>query len=190
VYLFSFYPDLLSGYDETTYCIDGIKYWLWVATSDRVCVLLLAPTRSSAELKRMLGEDFSGILSSDCFSAYSPQKAAAKQKCLTHLERDLKALETSRFEANRKFMKAVMPILQTARNAHQNYHAGELSLEQLQQLRPQVESELAAVLNNPPSKGWAADALGLSNRLKRHWDEWFTFLTHPFVKPDNFVELD
>jgi DNA-binding protein H-NS len=38
--------------DETTYCIDGIKYWLWVATSDKVCVLLLAPTRSSAELKQ------------------------------------------------------------------------------------------------------------------------------------------
>jgi len=29
--------------DETTYCIDGIKYWLWVATSNQVCVLLLAP---------------------------------------------------------------------------------------------------------------------------------------------------
>ncbi len=52
--------------DETTYCIDGIKYWIWVATSDQVCVLLLAPTRSSAELKRLLGEDFEGILSSDC----------------------------------------------------------------------------------------------------------------------------
>lgn len=25
--------------DETTYCIDGIKYWLWVATSDSVCAL-------------------------------------------------------------------------------------------------------------------------------------------------------
>ncbi len=59
--------------------------------------------------------------------AYSPQKAAAKQKCLTHLERDLKALETSRFAANREFMKRVLPILQTARSAHQNYHAGELS---------------------------------------------------------------
>jgi hypothetical protein len=67
--------------DETTYCIDGIKYWLWVATSDKVCVLLLAPTRSSAELKQLLGEDFEGILSSDCFSAYNPQSAAAKQKC-------------------------------------------------------------------------------------------------------------
>jgi hypothetical protein len=40
--------------DETTYCIDGIKYWLWVATSDQVCALLLAPTRSSAELKQLL----------------------------------------------------------------------------------------------------------------------------------------
>jgi len=24
--------------DETTYCIDGMKYWLWVATSNQVCV--------------------------------------------------------------------------------------------------------------------------------------------------------
>ena len=89
--------------DETTYCIDGIKYWLWVATSERVCVLLLAPTRSSAELQQLLGQDFEGILSSDCFSAYNRQSAAAKQKCLTHLERDLEALKLSRFEANRFF---------------------------------------------------------------------------------------
>jgi len=25
----------------------------------------------------------------------------------------------------------------------------------------------------------------LANRIKRHWDEWFTFLSHPEVKPDN-----
>lgn len=49
--------------DETTYCIDGIKYWLWVATSNQVCALLLAPTRSSAELQQLLGENFDGILS-------------------------------------------------------------------------------------------------------------------------------
>ena len=58
--------------DETTYCIDGIKYWLWVATSDQVCLLLLAPTRSSAELKQLLGEDFCGILSSDCRACLQP----------------------------------------------------------------------------------------------------------------------
>ena len=117
--------------------------------------------------------------------AYSPQKARAKQKCLTHFERDLKALETSRFASNREFRKRGSPILHRARTAHQEYHTGQLSRAQLQQLRPIVESELEAVLNHPPKKGWASDAIGLKNRLKRHWDEWFTFLTHPEVKPDN-----
>ena len=60
--------------DETTYCIDGIKYWLWVATSDRVCVLLLAPTGSSAELKQLSGENFEGILSSDCRACLQPAR--------------------------------------------------------------------------------------------------------------------
>ncbi len=80
---------------------------MWVATSDRVGVLLLAPTRSSAELEQLLGKDFSGILSSDCFSAYRPQRAAAKQKCLAHLETDLEALKTSRFLGNRQFSEQV-----------------------------------------------------------------------------------
>lgn len=63
--------------DETTYCIDGIKHWIWVATSSDACVLFLAPTRSSTELKQLLGENFACILSSDCYSAYNPQTAAA-----------------------------------------------------------------------------------------------------------------
>jgi len=25
----------------------------------------------------------------------------------------------------------------------------------------------------------------MADRLKRHWDEWFTFLSYPEVKPDN-----
>jgi len=116
--------------DETTYCIDGIKYWVWVATSDQVCVLLLAPTRSSAELKQLLGENFSGILSRDCFSAYGPQIAAAKQKCLAHLERDLDALKTSRFAANVDFAEKIKKVLWTARKAHQDYHTGLLRTEQ------------------------------------------------------------
>lgn len=171
--------------DETTYCIDGIKYWLWVATSDSVCVLLLAPTRSSAELQQLLGEDFQGILSSDCFSAYNPQSAAVKQKCLTHLERDLEALKLSRFEGNRLLAFGVGEVLTTARTQHLHYHAGQLSREAMAAQRPLLEAKLLAVLNNPPVKGWPADAIRLANRIQRHWTEWFTFLDYPEVKPDN-----
>jgi uncharacterized protein YhaN len=171
--------------DETSYRIDGVTYWMWVATSAKVCVLFLAPTRSSAEVKSLLGADFAGILSSDCWSAYSPQAAALKQKCLAHLERDLKALETSRFAANRELAARVFPILHTARQAHRDYHQGQLNLAQLQQQRLSVEAQLAQVLNTPTSAKWAADSQNLANRLRRHWFEWFTFLSHPEVKPDN-----
>jgi hypothetical protein len=171
--------------DETTYCIDGIKYWLWVATSERVCVLLLAPTRSSAELQQLLGDKFQGILSSDCFSAYNPQSAGAKQKCLAHLERDLEALLTSRFARNREFAKQVSQILAIARKVHREYQAGEFSKEAIASQRPVIESQLQGVLDKLATGGWPVDAQRLANRIKRHWDEWFTFLTHPQVKPDN-----
>ena len=171
--------------DETTYCIEGIKYWLWVATSDQVCVLLLAPTRSSAELKQLLGEDFEGILSSDCFSAYNPQSAAAKQKCLTHLERDLEALKLSRFDGNRLLAGAVGEILATARTRYREYHAGQLSREAMAAERLVLEARLQDVLTNAPVKGWPADAQRLANRIQRHWTEWLTFLDYPEVKPDN-----
>ena len=171
--------------DETTYCIDGVKYWLWVATSEQVCALMLAPTRSSAELSKLLGSNFEGILSSDCFSAYNPQTALAKQKCLAHLERDLEALKSSRFQGNREFAFGVEAVLETARSIYRDYQTGKRLPETLAAQRPLLESQLMGVLDNPPTNGWPADAQRLVNRLKRHWDEWFTFLSRPEVKPDN-----
>ncbi len=93
-----------------------------------------------------MGEDFEGILSSDCFSAYNPQSAAAKQKCLTHLELDLQALKNSRFEGNRWFAEAVGEILTTARTWYRDYHAGKLSRQEIAQQRPVIEAQLLAVL--------------------------------------------
>ncbi len=106
---------------------------------------MLAPTRSSAELEQLLGKDFEGILSSDCFSAYSPQGAAAKQKCLAHLERDLKALETSRFARNREFAIKVLKVLWQARSAHRDYQDGQISREALLGQRAIVEAKLKEV---------------------------------------------
>ncbi len=40
------------------------------------------------------------------------------QKCLAHLERELKALETSRFAANREFAKASFPDASTPLGKH------------------------------------------------------------------------
>jgi hypothetical protein len=171
--------------DETSYRLNGVNHWIWIATAPECCVLFFAPTRSSAEVKSILGEDFAGVLSSDCWSAYGPQSAAAKQKCWAHLERELKALTTSRFSENREFAHRIFPIIHTARQAHRDYHQGQLSLTELQALRPIIEVELAYVLDHPRKGRWAADAQGLANRFRRHWSDWFTFLSQPEVSPDN-----
>jgi len=185
--------------DETSYRLNGMNYWMWVATSERVCVLFLAPSRSSAEVKSLLGAGFEGILSSDAWSAYGPQPSGAKQKCLAHIERELKALESSHLATNRLFAQQVFPILHEARSVYEQYHQGHLTLAQLgtstgalslQRLVSEVE--LAAVLDHPPSGGWPADSQNLAHRFRRHWDEWgkhgglpLPFLSHPQVKPDN-----
>lgn len=130
-------------------------HWLWVATSVEVCVLLLAPTRSSSSLTQLLEENFEGILSSDCFSAYNPQTAAAKQKCLTHLERDLEALTTSRFKGNQEFARQVCQILSSARTAHRDYHAHKLTDTELSQKRSELEAQLLCVLETPPTSRMA-----------------------------------
>jgi hypothetical protein len=171
--------------DETSYRLNGVNYWMWVATSQEVCVLFLAPTRSSAEVKSLLGEDFNGILSSDCWSAYTPQQALAKQKCLAHIERELKSLESSHHQANRRFAQQVFPILHEAREAYNQYHDGQLTQEQLETQRIVSEAKLTTVLDNPPKGGWAFDSQKLANRFKQYWNDWFTFLSHPQVKPDN-----
>ena len=75
--------------------------------------------------------------------------------------------------------------MHAARKAHKDYHAIQLSRAQLEQHRLIAETELAAVIDNPPKGGWAVDAQNLAKRFKRHWSEWFTFLTYPEVKPDN-----
>jgi hypothetical protein len=171
--------------DETSYRLSGVNYWLWVATSEQVCVMFLAPTRSSAEVKSLLGEDFNGILSSDCWSAYSPVGAQAKQKCLAHIARELKALETSHLAANRLFAQQVFPIFNIARDAYRDFQAGRLTKEQLEPHRGLLEAQLLEVLNHPPKGGWAADSQNLADRFRKYWSDWFTFLSHPEVKPDN-----
>ena len=92
---------------------------------------------------------------------------------------------TSRFAANVDFAQKIKEVLWTARKAHQNYLAGLLTLAQLQQKRQTVEAQLQVILARPPSASWPADAQRLASRLRRHWNEWFTFLSQPDVKPDN-----
>jgi transposase len=83
-------PNIHVG--ETPWLVKGIKEWLWIFANTDFALFHAADTRSRAELDAILGSSYSGVLSSDDYSAYNGYPVKAKQKCLAHLRRHFKKL--------------------------------------------------------------------------------------------------
>jgi transposase len=72
--------------DETGWKVGGHSAWLWVFTNDQLTLYAIDAHRDHTVIERMLGQDFDGVLVSDCFLAYDPL-TYAKSKCVGHLLR-------------------------------------------------------------------------------------------------------
>ena len=75
--------------DETGWRIDGENAWTWVFTQPLLTLFVTDKSRGGKVVRDILGEAFSGTLVSDFYGAYDPLNCP-KQKCLTHLLRELK----------------------------------------------------------------------------------------------------
>ncbi|MFQ6035366.1 MAG: IS66 family transposase [Sedimentisphaerales bacterium] len=69
--------------DETSWWVGGPKYWLWVFTTAERTVYRVDQSRGSAVVRNILGDDFDGMLVSDCLSSYDPADYD-KHKCIAH----------------------------------------------------------------------------------------------------------
>jgi hypothetical protein len=75
--------------DETGWRIDGENAWTWVFTQPLLTLFVIDRSRGGAVVKDVLGQAFTGTLVSDFYGAYD-QLDCPKQKCLTHLLREIK----------------------------------------------------------------------------------------------------
>jgi transposase len=102
--------------DETGWRIDTLSAWLWVFTNREVTVYAIRDNRSSDVVLEVLGQEFRGILASDCFLAYDDRRLAAwlKQKCLSHLLKDLKEMEANKTGRAVHFARQLTALLQQA----------------------------------------------------------------------------
>jgi hypothetical protein len=69
--------------DETSWWVGGPKYWLWVFTTAERTVYRVDHSRGSQVVRDILGDDFDGMLVSDCLSSYDPADYD-KHKCIAH----------------------------------------------------------------------------------------------------------
>ncbi len=102
--------------DETGWRIGTLAAWLWVFTNREATVYVIRANRSSDVVIDILGQEFKGILASDCFLAYDEKRLNAwlKQKCLSHLLTDLKEMKESKSGRALQFARQMTIVLQEA----------------------------------------------------------------------------
>jgi len=84
------------GSDETSIKDNGQKHWIWCITAAAFSVFHIAKTRSREVLERLVGDEFSGYLNFDYFSAncsFAWNYWIKAQYCWAHLIRDIRFLE-------------------------------------------------------------------------------------------------
>jgi hypothetical protein len=102
--------------DETGWRIGTLSAWLWVFANQEATVYAIRDNRSSDVVVEILGEKFKGILASDCFVAYDDKRLTdwLKQKCFSHLLKDLKGMEENKTGRAVRFAQQLTTLLRAA----------------------------------------------------------------------------
>ena len=166
--------------DETGWRIDGKNVWAWCFANPRIAVYLIDKSRSSQVLIDALGESMPGVLVCDFYAAYN-RLDAKKQRCLTHLLRELHTLR------EKLPVNCVTTHIQPLMTLFQDAIALGKRREKLSAARYILACdaiyERFGVLVNKTSTN--ADVQRIHKRLHRYVDELFTFLLRADVPPDN-----
>jgi len=102
--------------DETGWRIGTLSAWLWVFTHRDLTVYTIRANRSSDVILDILGTHFAGVLTSDGLLSYDDRRLSnwLKQKCLSHLLKDLKDMNETKTGRALHFARQTTRLLQEA----------------------------------------------------------------------------
>ncbi|MBI2190901.1 MAG: IS66 family transposase, partial [Planctomycetes bacterium] len=159
--------------DETGARVDGESWWMWAFVTRCLASFRVDPSRGSEVIFRVLGEHFLGVLVSDFFSAYNVPDCR-KQKCLTHLLRELQEILLTYEDRPGPRPPALLAMKQWAKDALElKDRKSELSEGTYKRYRFELEKRLDQILTLGSGD---ADVLRLLDRLWKHRDEVLLFL--------------
>ena len=172
-----------SNVDETGWKQAGRRRWLWVMVSVASTVFLVATQRSAKALKKLLGESFQGIVTSDRFKAYLTLPVARRQICWAHLKRNWVAFSELPDPMAAWAAKALAQIADLFA-IWQRFQNGELDRPALQTAMQPVQTQLRQLLE----QGQALPlhkVRAFGDELLHWWPALWTFLAVAGVEPTN-----
>lgn len=169
--------------DESPWPVLGLKEWLWVTTGQKFCLFHPGDTRSRAELIAQLGESFDGVISTDDYSVYNGYSTKAQQKCLAHLRRHFKKVVKLNHGNNPALGQAFLDLIDEAFAQHKQWRETQ-DHSAYQTWTVGFKLRVTLTLQQWISRaGYEAGKLLRSLRDKQ--EQWWYFLDHPQVPPDN-----
>jgi len=174
------------GVDETGHPEARRNLWTWcfhVPGPQPFSWFTIDPSRGSEVLKRVLGEEFRGVLHCDYFSAYRKYLADTEvsvQFCWAHLIRDIAFLTTLPDRVTKRWGEK---LLRETKRLFRTWHRrGKLTKLQAERQLNRRREAFLALANRPPPR---SETRKLAERLRVHRREYFTFLDMPDVEPTN-----
>ncbi len=167
--------------DETGWREDGRNGYIWgMGTPEGDWYFERHASRSGKIIDDLLGEDFTGVLTTDFYAGYNDTPGGKHQRCWVHLLRDLHKLKE--LHPNREDVRAwAMAVRQVYDEAVAiRPHAEAVRRTQREHGERQIR-ELGQQYGG--EKGHPCQTL--AKRLLRYQGELLVFLTAPGVEPDN-----
>ncbi|MDR1041590.1 MAG: IS66 family transposase [Deltaproteobacteria bacterium] len=172
--------------DESHIKMNGRPYWAWVMVTAAYILFVIRESRGSAVLEEILGEDFSGVLGSDFFSAYKKfsrlHPAVVNQFCLVHLKRQLKDLAVNYGGERRRYGEKLLELLDKVFELHHSLK-DEFDLNTLRLLFKAAFDFRDYAVNEVPCLDKLC--MPIARRLAERFEAHFIFILWRDVEPTN-----
>jgi hypothetical protein len=157
--------------DETGWRIDGRNFWLWAFTDPTFTLYHVDESRGGKVPLKLLGKAFGGTIIADFYGAYD-RLNADKQRCLTHLMREVRELnEADTTFAESSLSRKLMRWCREALRLKKRWD--ELPDGRYEMRASRLEDRLDQIARMEPEH---ADGKRLCKRLARHRGELTRFL--------------
>jgi len=162
--------------DETSWWVGGPGWWLWTFTTPNLTVYHVDPRRGRDVVLEMLGQDFPGVLTSDCLASYE-NLPYRMQKCYAH---HLKAIAQAFHQEPSDYLMELRGLLLAAMMLPAQ--RGDLSPPEWAEKRRRLEDRADELLlrASPP-----AGAAKVAERIRKRRRWLFTFLDDPVLEATN-----
>jgi len=166
--------------DETSFSVNGKKWWVWVFRSETDILYVIRKSRGSNVLKEILGENYAGTVICDCWRAYDFLIFANIQRCWAHLLRKSKELCTS--VAGRHFHEKLKKLFEQI----EPFNLKERTEKQRARKYKQMTAKLKSIIDYYSKY---EDCQSVVKYIDNHLKSWFTCIKIAGIQPtNNFAE--